>query len=117
MKGESIMARSAGMARTIMWLLIFLVACVGRDYTWNVAGVSGASYQRWRVGIMGEPWLRVESWGVGTLENVVWGKSQWVFEPHPIYVASLLVIMLCLVHLHLLGKSRQPSSNTGDRQA
>lgn len=101
--GKSVGRQIAGV---VFWTLIFMILCVGKDFTWNYGGVEGVAYTTWRVGIIGEPWLKLESWGVGPLENIVWGEAQMRFEPNIMYFLGLLAVIACLVYLRREGKTR-----------
>jgi len=90
-----------------------MILGVGKDFTWNYGGVEGVGYTSWRVGIIGEPWLKLESWGVGPLESVVWGEAQWNFEPNMTYLLGILAVTTCFIYLR---REKKVRGNNGASQ-
>ena len=99
--------------QVVYWTLIVMILGVGKDFTWNYGGVEGVGYTSWRVGIIGEPWLKLESWGVGPLESVVWGEAQWNFEPNMTYLLGILAVTTCFIYLR---REKKVRGNNGASQ-
>ncbi len=82
-------ARSA-----LYWLLLLLVFAPANDFSFSAAG-GGVASSLWYLGLLGEPWLQVQWQGVGPLDAIAWGPSDWAFRGGWVYLPALLVLWAC----------------------
>jgi hypothetical protein len=89
-----------GMIRMTFWLLLINLCMVGQDRFSNPNDQQSQAYSSWRMGTVGNPWLRFERWGSGHPEPTHWSPWTWVFDPDLTHLIGLLGLIAC--HRHLL---------------
>jgi hypothetical protein len=95
------------MIRMTVWLLLINLFMVGQDRFSNPIDPQGLVYSSWRMGTVGNPWLRFERWGSAHSEPVNWTPGSWAFDPDLTHLIGLLGLIAC--HRHLRKQKLQPA--------